>query len=376
LVQLLNAGLSTDCKLILKAQLQGRLSEALQLCEENINLFNRMLAGQYFPPIGTLYILKGSILLEQNQLADVEQLLKDGLELIRWTGESVAHRQGYTALAYVRAIQGDQAGMLEAVQALEESLPNDVLYAQALRHRLLLRYKPDDLDVQENARTWLSGSESEFGNLELVNRLNPASTAKFESNLNLAHVIADLAQANPGAYPLEEVQADLGRQGRFAEIHGIVSWVVMVAINRTVLYLASREKGKALKLLEEALDAAASTGLFRVFLDESEPVQALLRELKPRLKNEILIGYANRLVEAFRLGSEKRESGGKHEALLSERELEVLQCLASGLSYEEIGRKLFLSLNTIQFHVKHIYRKLQVNKRVHAIDKARKLSLI
>ena len=46
------------------------------------------------------------------------------------------------------------------------------------------------------------------------------------------------------------------------------------------------------------------------------------------------------------------------------------------MTYEEIGRQTFLSLNTVQFHVKNIYRKLLVNKRVQAIEKARDLKLI
>jgi len=62
--------------------------------------------------------------------------------------------------------------------------------------------------------------------------------------------------------------------------------------------------------------------------------------------------------------------------LLSERELEVLRDLAHGMTYEEIGRQLFLSLNTIQFHVKNIYSKLLVNKRVQAIEKAREMNLL
>jgi LuxR family maltose regulon positive regulatory protein len=86
--------------------------------------------------------------------------------------------------------------------------------------------------------------------------------------------------------------------------------------------------------------------------------------------------YASHLLEALEGGSAKPAAGDRHEALLSERELEVLQNLARGLSYEEIGRQLFLSLNTIQFHVKNIYRKLLVNKRVLAIEKARELKLI
>ena len=61
---------------------------------------------------------------------------------------------------------------------------------------------------------------------------------------------------------------------------------------------------------------------------------------------------------------------------MSERELEVLRYLAQGLTYEEIGQQLFLSLNTIQFHVKNIYSKLLVNKRGQAIEKAREMKLI
>jgi LuxR family maltose regulon positive regulatory protein len=69
------------------------------------------------------------------------------------------------------------------------------------------------------------------------------------------------------------------------------------------------------------------------------------------------------------------EARDRHEAL-SQRELEVLRSLAQGLTYEEIGRQLFLSLNTVQFHVKNVYGKLQVNKRVQAIERARQLQLI
>jgi LuxR family maltose regulon positive regulatory protein len=151
---------------------------------------------------------------------------------------------------------------------------------------------------------------------------------------------------------------------------------VAVSFARTLLYQAVGKRDEALEALKVALSAAAPTGLFRVFLDEGEPLQALLEELKPRLTDEALIAYANRLLEAFSRGAAKPETGEKHEVLLSERELEVLQNLARGLSYEEIGRQLFLSLNTIQSHVKNIYRKLLVNKRVQAIEKAREMNLI
>jgi LuxR family maltose regulon positive regulatory protein len=140
--------------------------------------------------------------------------------------------------------------------------------------------------------------------------------------------------------------------------------------------MAAMKKKEALETLEEALSAAVHTGLFRIFVDEGEPLRALLVEIKPHLPDEALIGYASRLLEAFNTGAAKPETGERRETMLSERELDVLRYLSQGLTYEEIGRQLFLSLNTVQFHVKNIYGKLLVNKRVQAIEKARQMHLI
>jgi LuxR family maltose regulon positive regulatory protein len=56
---------------------------------------------------------------------------------------------------------------------------------------------------------------------------------------------------------------------------------------------------------------------------------------------------------------------------LTDRELDVLRLIAQGLKYKEIGAKLFISLNTVRYHVKAIYGKLDVNNRTQAIAKAR-----
>ena len=370
------AAIDGPINLVSSALFVGHPREALQLCDTNIERFNQILAGKYFPPIGALYILKGSLLLEFNRLSEAEQILTEGTDLVRWTGDSAAYRKGYTALARLRAIQGNRSAMLEAVKTLEETWPEGTLYAQALRHRLSIRNRPDDPDVQKDAYAWLVQSEIEFDELAAIDSVDPINDAKFECYLGAAHVLARLAQGKPGAYPLEDVHAYLERQQDFAETHGIVSWVVAVAIARTLLYQAGGKKEEALETLEVALSAAAPSGLLRIFVDESEPLQALLEEVKPRLTDDAVIVYANRLLEAFSGTAAKPETGEKHEVLLSERELEVLQNLAKGLSYEEIGRQLFLSLNTVQSHVKNIYRKLLVNKRVQAIEKAREMNLI
>ena len=372
----LYAAIYGPINLVMIALLAGRLKEALHLCETYIQRFNRILAGQNFPPIGALYILKGSILIEYNRLAEAEPVLMEGLDLIRWTGEYEAYNTGYTALARLRAIQGDRPAMLDAVKTLEEDWPEGVFYVQALRHRLLMRQWPTDQNVQKDAQTWLAQSGIEFEKLALIHSVDPMSMAYFESYLNAAHVLARLANGKPGAYPLEEVHIYLERQQDFAAAHKFAGPVVEIAIAKTLLEQAEGKKVEAIETLKGALRTAAPTGLLRIFVDEGEPIQSFLEEIKPQLADEALIVYSNRLLETFSCGLAKAELRKAHEVRLSERELEVLRFLARGLSYEETGQQLFLSLNTVQFHVKNIYRKLLVNKRVQAIEKAREMNLI
>ena len=61
---------------------------------------------------------------------------------------------------------------------------------------------------------------------------------------------------------------------------------------------------------------------------------------------------------------------------LSNRELEVLQLIADGLSNRQIAERLFVSLNTIKTHTSNLFLKLEVERRTQAIEKAKRLRLI
>ncbi|MFT3843846.1 MAG: response regulator transcription factor [Lacibacter sp.] len=56
-------------------------------------------------------------------------------------------------------------------------------------------------------------------------------------------------------------------------------------------------------------------------------------------------------------------------AILTRREKEILEWLAQGKIYKEIGQELFISPETVRKHVYHIYEKLHVNNRVEAVNK-------
>ena len=61
---------------------------------------------------------------------------------------------------------------------------------------------------------------------------------------------------------------------------------------------------------------------------------------------------------------------------ISNRELEVLQLMARGLSNQEIAERLFVSLNTIKTHSSNLFLKMEVERRTQAVEKAKRLSLI
>ena len=61
---------------------------------------------------------------------------------------------------------------------------------------------------------------------------------------------------------------------------------------------------------------------------------------------------------------------------LSERESEILQLIAQGLSNREIGERLFLALDTVKGHNRRIFDKLEVQSRTEAIARARELGLL
>ena len=64
------------------------------------------------------------------------------------------------------------------------------------------------------------------------------------------------------------------------------------------------------------------------------------------------------------------------EVGLTQREHEILGLIAQGLSNREIGEKLFVSENTVKTHSSRLFEKMQVSRRVQAVQKGKDLGLI
>jgi LuxR family maltose regulon positive regulatory protein len=362
--------------LIVIAMMKGQLKNASLSCETNIDRFNQLLAGRRFPPLGALHVLKGSLLLEENRLAEAEQELTQGLDLVRWTGEYEAHMKGYSALARLRSIQGDGTGMLDNIRILEGIRPEAAIHAQALRHRLSAHDWGANKISLEEAHLWVTQAAVTFSDLPDMTGVDSVSRVHFQAYLSAAHILTRLAARDPQVHPLLEVHNYLARQEKFAEAHGLAGWLVEIWMVRALMYHVEGRAEDARRVIQAALGAAAPRGYFRIFLDEADLMRPLLESAEAPRKDNELSAYVRRLLEAMPGERVKAKTKQVDEERLSDRELEVLRLLAAGQSYKEIGQQLHLSLNTVQFHVKNVYGKLLVNKRVQAIEKAREKHLI
>ncbi len=128
----------------------------------------------------------------------------------------------------------------------------------------------------------------------------------------------------------------------------------------------------ALRRLSDAVALGEPEGHVRVFVESGTCVATLIRELSQRDPTP----YVRELEElVVAVVSPRRTTNGLVEQL-SARELVVLSYLPSRYSNPEIAARLYVSTNTVKTHLKHIYRKLQVNGRSEAIDAARAHGLL
>ena len=155
-----------------------------------------------------------------------------------------------------------------------------------------------------------------------------------------------------------------------------------VMVLQALALQAHGEKDEATQLLGDALALAEPSGFIRTFVDEGGPMAQLLSEAAAQ---GLMPDYVDKLLAVFEAEEQKSADGSylppapPAQSLtepLSQRELEVLQLIAQGLSNREISERLFLALDTVKGHNRRIFGKLLVQRRTEAVAKARSLDIL
>ncbi len=343
--------------------IQGHLRQAVQTCQRGLQLVQEMVR-EHSPISGLMQVELGSLLYEQNNLEAALHHLQEGIAVAKPWSLWDTLVPGYTGLARVRAAQGDWDGAFAALNELA-ALGKDNLQAvmpTVESFRALLSAAQGRVD---EARRWaqITGldvdSESDFlreGELVIM-----------------ARVLIAQKQWNEAARLIDRLLGDTEPGKRWGR-------VIELLILRALVLDAQEKQDEALEPLARALALAEPEGYVRIFVDEGLPMARLLYEA---LSRGIAPDYVHRLLAAFPAAEPEQAAPSKKQAPkselvepLSERELQVLQLLAQGLTNPEIASQLFLALNTIKAHARSIYGKLGVNNRTQAAARARALGIL
>jgi LuxR family maltose regulon positive regulatory protein len=294
------------------------------------------------------------------------------------------------ALARVRKAMGHETAAREIVEQADKmgDRPNaHTLFAtQARLERVQLHLMEEEV---QQAAHWARGSG--------LNPEDPPNTWREAEYLMLARVLVATGKPD-AALPLLEAFI------KIAEASGRQGDLLSLLIVKTTAHQQSQKGSEARTTLEQALELAQSGSYVRSFVDEGEPIRAVLSSIYQAIKkghggDRLSRDYVEKLLLAFRnvdanAGKDEAQSseGEVRPASInvdstaaapaelvepfSERELEVIRLIAAGRSNQEIADQLFVALSTVKWHVNNVYGKLNVKSRTQASKRARQLGLL
>jgi LuxR family transcriptional regulator, maltose regulon positive regulatory protein len=365
--------LSTLSAIYLKTQIlraQGALGEALQLCEEELELITQR-GWHIFPAAGFLYVALGDLLRERNELITAAKYLEMGINLGQEGGNPYVSIAGCTWLAWLQQTQGNVIGSHQSIRTA----------LQLVQEKQVSRFWPLPLPSCYQARLWIAqgnlAAAAHWAEATGLNPANPPAAYLDEVEyLTLARLL--IAQCNLEA--AENLLSGLHQSAVSAGRNGSLIEILML---QAITFAAQENNEEAFDALDGALTLAEPEGYIRVFVDEGEAVREMISTFPKKHLNHPRQMYIEKLLAAFEApeallpaATSQRSVNQKLFEPLSARELEVSRLIAQGLSNQAIAQKLFLSTGTVKVHLKHIFGKLDVNSRTQAVARLRELNLL
>ena len=162
--------------------------------------------------------------------------------------------------------------------------------------------------------------------------------------------------------------------------------VLRALLLRALALDALDPSGAAQTVLEQALALAEPPGCVRAFVDLGGPMRRLLDKAthgaRPRYTALLLDAMQQQLL-AMAPGTPGNAPASVQPSAplglaepLSQREMQILTLICKGLSNQEIGAQIFVSLSTVKWHNQNIFDKLDVQRRTEAVARARALKLL
>jgi LuxR family maltose regulon positive regulatory protein len=359
-------------------RLQGKRREALALCQRAMEEYTDG-RGRLLPSLIVVLLIDAMLAHEANELTLALQRAEQCATMAQQTGMSFIAAQCKCFVDVpCRWALGERGAAWAALQEARELIADE---------------HPLHLEAHLDAGSWEAWLNLKQGNIPAAARW--AATFDFPpgffhhqlSHVYLMYVRVLLAQDRyqDAAEALQRLEA-WARAGRWERV------LLSVAILRAIGAQKSGHEASAVDCLAQTLHLAAAEDYLRAFLDEDAVVFELLPRLRAHRGGTVAPVFVDRLLDDFAdEGQYERQRPAKNEEKdahpvsliaqplvdpLSERELEVLELLAKGLSTPKIAERLYISAGTAKWHTINIYRKLDVHSRLQAVIRAQELGLI
>jgi LuxR family maltose regulon positive regulatory protein len=308
------------------------------------------------PVAGVAYLALGVAMVVQGRIEDAERALDRAERTMRTEVEPAAGMRLHHGRGMLEFVSGRHDAALRAFQAAERlarSLITPHTLAPRLRSHLLQTLaRQGETRRVEQALADMDKTERERGEIRIA-----------EASLRLA--AGDPKAAAAVLAPVIDGSASL---------QNAHLWEVQAFLLQAISCDALGDAGAARRALERALDRAEPERLLFPFLYDPAP-ELLDRHRRHGTAHAGLIAEILNVLAGRQPGQQPAGPQRLREPL-SHAEGRVLRYLPTKLSAPEIADELYLSVNTVKTHMRHLYDKLGAHRRHEAVEQARALGLL
>lgn len=357
--------LYNSAKLALNLKVQGQLLQVKELCQQRVQFAYDNGISQS-AVVGWLLAIWGEVLTETGDLDQASNLLEKSVLMTERGGDVGMLGWSYLGLTRVLFTRGDMVGAEKIVQKVNMIAQESIVPTWIM-----------NLNAAWQSRIWLAQGKSEVAaRWAQESGLEPDESSPYLNkykNITLARILIVKGQYEESTRLLQGMLEE-------SEVGGDITRAIEILILQALALHAGGDTNRAVDMLDRALALAEPRGFYRIFVDEGQAMAHLLyktlnRGIAPEYVNQLLRAFPGDESEQVEPSSSQVSELGYIEPL-SEREIEVLNLIAEGLTNPEIATRLVLSLYTVKTHTRNIYSKLGVNNRTQAVSKARTLGIL
>lgn len=313
--------------------------------------------GKPLPFIGLIYIGLAEMYYESNELEEAKVNMEKGLELCK--NISYNWPQSMVILdARIRFALGDKEtaikNMEDALRTAQDNKMNRVVVIiSAALIELLIGNGQNEKALQ-------------YGE-ELKGLIDDGAAEELPGAcLSYVRILILRGSLQEAIVMLEHLEQKIIKRNKKRDI--AAAYILYAEI-----YYLNKDFDKLDYYIDKAFEIAKSQEYYRIFIENTGQMSGIIRYYKER--NKPLLNKIAGYFESQECKSPEEKKADIQGEKLSKREIEILRLIAKGMSNNEIAKTLYISINTTQWHISHIYSKLYIRNRTQAVIKAQELDI-